>query len=405
MRGRFRWLFNGPMKSRAAALLVFLAGLLSPLVGAAEGPPPPPAIGDRAAPTDPLADPLALPPGEGEQRVRPQEKPRQPRASLTGELSTKRFRILHTEDGENAAQGLAEILEPLADELGEKLGAPFRGVVEIRVGRGREEYESISLPGREPPSWSQALAYPDEQLVLIDVESLNREGGHHNLRHELVHIALGQISLRWPRWFHEGMANLVTGERDYALGQYATLVRAVAQERIFELSDLDRGFPERAEDVDIAYAQSTAFVRFLVERHGRGALAELFRLRREGDPFDLAFAKAFSTTVDLEERAFTEELPQRYSVLPLITGGTTFMAIAAALAFVGYLRRQKNLARRLGEMEAEELREEQEAREIAELEAQLQLERLSAEVEAGISAAPPGQPVSAEENPEKVTLH
>ena len=37
---------------------------------------------------------------------------------------------------------------------------------------------------------------------------------HPVLRHELAHVALGQFSPVWPRWFQEGVAQHLTGEHE-----------------------------------------------------------------------------------------------------------------------------------------------------------------------------------------------
>ena len=184
----------------------------------------------------------------------------------TGELKTARFRIVHTQAATGAATVLSQQIEPLRDQLQQVLGRDWDGVTEIRVGMGRQEYEALALPGGAPPSWAVALAYPESNIILVDAHSLVKGDGQSTLRHELVHVALGRLGHSWPRWFHEGLAQMVTGEQRYSVTQYATIARAVNTDRIFRFEDLAEGFPDLPQDVEIAYAQSAAFVAWLHDR-------------------------------------------------------------------------------------------------------------------------------------------
>ena len=148
----------------------------------------------------------------------------------------------------------------------------------------------------------------------------------------------------------------LTGEHLDA-ARYATLFRAVHQERVFSFEDLAQRWPEQPPDVEIAYAQSASFVGFLLARHPPDALGRLVDGVRAGEPFARAFAKALLTSPGLEEVAWREELPSRYGWLPLAALGTLLWAGAAALCFAAWVRRRRQLAVRLAEMEREEAQE------------------------------------------------
>jgi hypothetical protein len=262
----------------------------------------------------------------------------------TSRLSTPRFTIVYTPQAEGAAKYLAGHLEQLRDEVGGLVGRDWPGVTEVRVGAGREEYEALALPGGKPPSWAVALAYPDANIVLVEARSLSQGDGQLTLRHELVHVALGQLGHGWPRWYQEGMAMELTGERKFRLTQYAVLSRAVTQDRIFHFEDLSSGFPRYADDVEIAYAQSAAFVEFLAERHGRAAFGQLIDRLQAGDAFEKAFGVAFHSSLTMEERVFRAELPRRYPWWPLLlSGGTLVWGFSAVLLVVAWLRRRGQL--------------------------------------------------------------
>lgn len=303
--------------------------LFAPLVAVLLAVAPPPGEGLASAPTPRLAVAAAIP---------------------TAELRTPRFRIVHTERAKGAAVFLAKDLEAIRDQVAATIGRDWPGVTELRLGFGREEYEALALPGGVPPSWAVALAYPDHHVVLVEAHSLIQADGQLTLRHELVHVGLGQLGTDWPRWFQEGLAQDLTGERRYRVEQYATLATAVANGRVFRFDDLAKGFPWRPQDVEVAYAQSAAFVQFLRERHGAAAFGVLIDRVRAGDPFERAFGVAFHASLFTEEKAFREELPTRYPWWPVVlSGGTLVWVLMSGLTVVAWARRRRQRAARRAE--------------------------------------------------------
>lgn len=272
---------------------------------------------------------------------------------LVGEIKTERFRILHTKAAEGAAKALAADIERVRALFVATLGRDWPGVTEIRVGVGREEYEAIALAGGVPPKWSVALAYPVHNIVLLDAVSLNAPAGNQTLRHELSHVALGRIAPRWPRWFQEGLAMHLTGER-YAVNQYTALFRAVTQDRVFRFEDLDEGWPEQPADVEIAYAQSLSFVEQLLANHGGPRFGELLDAVAAGEAFDQAFARVMKTSLVTEENDWRASLPIRYSWWPIATTSTSVLVFGALLLVIGYARRRRQYLKRMDELEAQD---------------------------------------------------
>jgi Peptidase MA superfamily len=261
------------------------------------------------------------------------------------ELHTPRFRIRHTARAQGAARALAGQLEQVRDEVAAALGRDWPGITEVRLGFGREEYEALAVDGVRPPGWAVALAWPERNVVLVEAHSLIQGDGQQTLRHELVHVALGQLGHGWPHWWQEGLAMAVTHERSYRLGQYATLARAVALDRVYRLEDLSAAFPADPDGVEVAYAESAAFVEFLQARHPPAAFGALLDRVQAGDPFERAFGVAFHTSLSVEEKVFRAELPLRYPWWPvLLSGGTLVWGAAAALLVLASLKRRRQVA-------------------------------------------------------------
>ena len=283
----------------------------------------------------------------------PQGRP----ALITGELTTERFRILYTEKSEGSARALAERVEATREAFRAVFGRDWPGVTEIRLANGREEMNALTLSGSRVPRWAEALAWPSHNVILVDAMSLVQPHGEITLRHELSHVALGQLSGEWPRWFQEGVAMYVSGDR-FSVTQYAAMFRAVTQKRLFNFEDLAHTWPEQPSDVEIAYAQSVTFVAHLAQRYGQAQLGELVEQVQGGASFEVAFARAFLTSLSVEQDAWAKDLPSRYSWTPILTGGTVLWSAAALLLVVGWVRRRRVMAVRMAELAAEDAAED-----------------------------------------------
>ncbi|MET0402190.1 MAG: hypothetical protein ABW123_07280 [Cystobacter sp.] len=330
-------------------LLLLLMLLLSPLVKAQEEVGPRLEAGHAHRDTD-----LAL-------------VPTAPPALVVGQVDTARFHLLYTARSEGATRQLATTIESIRDAFVSVLGRDWPGTTEVRVGMGRQEFEALALPGGEPPGWAVALAYPSHRIILLNAQTLAGPEGQVTLRHELAHVALGQLAPRWPRWFQEGLAQHLTGEH-WSMMHYTALFSAVTQEKVFRFEHLSEDWPDLPSDVELAYAQSAAFVSWLASRQGPEGMGRLVDEVATGQPFEQAFGKAFRTSLWMEEQAWREGLAARYGWLPLTTSTSLLWLLIIALGAAAYLRLRTLKEERLVAMDAREAAEEAAMREAFEAE-------------------------------------
>lgn len=272
---------------------------------------------------------------------------------VAGTLRTDRFQILYTEKSQGAAKALGKRIEGIRDDFEKILGRDWSGITEIRLGVGRGEFEALAIPGWVPPKWSVALAYPERNIILLDALSLSEPDGPRTLRHELSHVALGQLGGSWPRWFQEGMAMYLTGDR-FSIAQYASLYASIRQARVWHFEDLAVDWPDEPEQVSSAYAQSVSFVAFIVQQHGYPALGELIDHVQRGDAFETGFAKAFKTSIWVDENEWRAQLVARYSWIPILTGGSAMWGLLSLVCVGIYFRQRALVARRRLAMDAAE---------------------------------------------------
>jgi hypothetical protein len=323
---------------------------------------------------------------------------------VAGELRTPRFLLLHTAAARGAARALAAAVEQARDDVARTLGRDWPGFTEVRVGLGREEFEALALPGGAPPAWAAALAYPAHGIVLLDGRSVGTAEGARELRHELVHVALGAFGRGWPRWLQEGLAVEGSGER-YAFQRYVALVQAVHSERVMDLEVLERAWHGDRDQVELAYAESQAFVAHLLSQHGPTGFEALFAAVGRGVPFDEAFIEAFHCSLGTAWHEWRSTLPRRYAWTPLLAGSTTLLALAAWLTVIGWMFRRRRYERALEQMALREQAEEA-ARRILEAEALARsAAALAEQYPADPDDGPEGSPGEDEGPPPGTLLH
>lgn len=123
----------------------------------------------------------------------------------------------------------------------------------------------------------------------------------HELAHELLDQWVGPHGRAIPRWFHEGLAQVLAGDT-YLGAREEDLVWRIGTDRLLPFSDLREGFPKERDSLQTAYAQSYSYVAWLVARHGVPKLLEAARRVDEATSFDRALVDMTRrTTLELQD--------------------------------------------------------------------------------------------------------
>jgi len=115
-----------------------------------------------------------------------------------------------------------------------------------------------------------------------------RASGNYNfasvLKHEFTHtVTLAATKNRITHWFTEGLA-VYQEDRAKSWTWRKMLANAIRRDELFSLKDIDWGFirPQKANDRQIAYAQSEWMCEFIVESFGYDSLNQMIRSFRDG---------------------------------------------------------------------------------------------------------------------------
>lgn len=209
--------------------------------------------------------------------------------------------------------------------------------------------------GGDPGSVS-GLAIPSENRVVLVAGALQRPSRIHGvLVHELCHLlfaaATSGAEVAPPRWLDEGIAMWRSGEWDLGSPWQSTrsdlLADAAAAGSVVPLAELDASFPT-GPFFHVAYAQSLAFVEWLVRRDGEEALREwLRRLDQDLDP-EPSFAGVYGLPLADAEAAWRRTL-ERGGWLRLLPSGATLFTlmfvVLGLLVVVKFVRMRLQLRR------------------------------------------------------------
>ncbi|GAB5548088.1 MAG: hypothetical protein SangKO_078480 [Sandaracinaceae bacterium] len=258
----------------------------------------------------------------------------------------------------DVAHELQEVYEEHWSRLAEELGGDTEGPLTIRIGRNPEEMSALAPLGAPPPAYASGVAYPARGLILLTLaapETWQRPDVDSVLVHELSHIALHRAvdGNPIPRWFSEGVA--IHQAQEKSLERTRALWGGTVGGRLMPFERLERGFPSNPHAVNLAYAQSADFVRWLRARDsGERKFREVIRRLRDGQSFQTALERTYSITMTELEEQWHASLSERFQALPLLVGSGTLWVLAAFLIVLAYARRKHKDRAKMEEWDEEE---------------------------------------------------
>ena len=242
--------------------------------------------------------------------------------------------------------------------LSERLGQTVLDHIEVRVAKDAEDMAKIAPVGVPPPEYASGVAYPSLHLVLLSLSAPDHAAEATDLgevfRHELAHIALEDATSgrHVPRWFNEGFAIQSSGEADWMRAR--TLWTATLSDTLLPLASLDRSFPNRHYEVNVAYAEAADFVRFLDRNADSARFVSLIGRVRGGQKFDQATRDAYDADLRTLEYQWKEGLSQRFTLMPALMGGSMLWVLVILAMGYAYVKRKKRSKAILARWEKEE---------------------------------------------------
>jgi hypothetical protein len=245
-------------------------------------------------------------------------------------------------------------------QLGRKLARPFTTI----LAADRSGFERLaSRLGVELPDVDSVLglAVPGYSLLLLREGSLPGHGSFRaTLAHEVAHLVIHRNhQATIPRWFDEGAAQWIAGERlSHRDESYLSLLARL--DSLYPLAKLAYSFPPGVETTSTAYRQSLLLMEFLVERRGPEVLPRLLDLYEGGAAPTAALQTVMGRPLAALERDFAFYAASRSSWFLALSSVVDLWTIVSLLALVAVALHVVRRRRRLRELALEEARWERE---------------------------------------------
>lgn len=197
------------------------------------------------------------------------------------------------------------------------------------------------------PPWIVGFAFGTTDIVVFPERVLPYpyDSIESVLRHEIAHLALSARSgsRPLPRWFNEGVAVSVDAGWDMS----SRLQLLLAMRRDPGLANLARLFAAgNHPDSALAYRLSAALVADIRRRHGPAVVGAIAARVASGDPFERAFARETGETPDAAAMQAWVAYRRWTAWVAALTSDAMPWAVILALAFVAFLARLRQRARR-----------------------------------------------------------
>lgn len=253
---------------------------------------------------------------------------------------------------------LARVIDDSLRKLRAKLATVERhGLLMIYTAQRAEFHRAMKRMGaREPSPRTLAVAFPDRGVMIIDGENLRAQplaSTTETIAHELAHLLLPGSPPKVPRWYHEGVAQWLSGARVDAdimneIGNYAR------QDELATLDELNDSFPGHDRLTGVSYRQSLLFVAFVSERFGDDVHARILDGLEAGSDMKQAFRAATGSELGVVEKLWRDEIAEHPSWFFWLIRRLGVFEILAVILIFGYIAERSRRRRALRRMALEE---------------------------------------------------
>lgn len=199
-----------------------------------------------------------------------------------------------------------EALNTLETDVGVALENPINIFI---YGNHQDLLGALRASAQE---WTGGVAFTEFGVVIIGIAPQQLDWGLNAMTHEMTHLVIHQATDNpfgdLPRWLDEGIA--VYNENQDGLDDdfRAIFERAVEKNELMTLRTLSSPFPGDPMLANLAYGQSGAVVKYMIDTYGSDKMAELLNIFAEGALYDEALEQALGLNTDQLDNEFRASL-------------------------------------------------------------------------------------------------
>lgn len=214
-------------------------------------------------------------------------------------------------------------LETLATDVGIALEDPIKVFI---YANHQDLLGALSSSAQE---WTGGQALTTYGVVIMGVHPSQLDWGLRATTHEMSHLVIHQATDNpyrgLPRWLDEGIA-VYNEDTEQLVSDFAPIFdEAVDRNQLMTLRTLSSPFPADPLEANLAYGQSGAVVKYIIDTYGADKMAQLLSIFAEGALDDEALETALGVNTDGLDNAFRASLG-----LPPLPGTANDAPAAAA---------------------------------------------------------------------------
>lgn len=185
--------------------------------------------------------------------------------------------------------------------------------LEIFIYADRQEFFN-SLPAFSA-EWTGGRMFPEYGVIMINFGPDDLEWGLRATSHELSHAILhskirgilGELAL--PHWLDEGLAVYNETDNHVPDDQFQEAYQnALRHNALIPLRKLQDRFPDDSGQAGLAYGESYAMVKFMIDTYGEDKFAELLNIYQQGALPDEGLLKEYQMNQDQLENAWRTKI-------------------------------------------------------------------------------------------------
>jgi hypothetical protein len=221
-----------------------------------------------------------------------------------------RLTLYWYEGGDSFGQTLFDRSNQALDTLASDVGISLKDPIKVFIYANHNDFmDAISTAAQE---WTGGQAFPTYGVVVMGIEPEQLTWGLRATTHEMSHLVIHQATdnsfRELPRWLDEGIAVYNEDPAQLVEDFRPIFERAVADNQLMTLRSLASPFPSDPYEANLAYGQSGAVVKFIIDTYGSQAMAKLLSIFAEGALDDEALQEALGVNTDGLDNAFRASL-------------------------------------------------------------------------------------------------
>lgn len=231
-------------------------------------------------------------------------------------IRTAHFLIrMHAQDRPLLGATAAELCEAAYRDMAARYRVNFKQPIKVEIFPKHEEFavRCFGLPGAEV-----FLGICFGPLLAMDSPRARERGAFNwqeTLWHEIAHVVhLELTGNRIPRWLAEGLAvyEASRARSEWRMNMELAMIRALRQNTLLPLRELDEGFTKNPETVALVYYQASQIIAFIEARHGFDQVLALLPYFKQGRKTEDALRLVFAQSVESFDQSFHTFLRQRF---------------------------------------------------------------------------------------------